>query len=70
MGGRYTGYKVAVCVVQQMVMGKRESVPEAARRFAGELRSRWGLTGVFVDNNILVFLSVGDRAAHISTGKV
>eukprot|EP00906_Rhabdomonas_costata_P025498 RCo036454 len=62
------GYEVAVGLVRRMITGG-EDIPEATRRFARELHNRWGVGSTECDNGVVMFLSVDDRWAYISTGK-
>eukprot|EP00906_Rhabdomonas_costata_P025499 RCo036455 len=67
-GDTHQGYEVAVGIVQRMDT-EEQNIPDATKRFAQRLHNRWGVGSSECDNGVVMFLSVGDRWAYISTGK-
>lgn len=63
------GVEYGVALVSRMETNSYESVDGAAKTYATTLHNRWGVGSEALQNGILIFVSIDDRAVYISCGK-
>lgn len=68
-GSHLAGYQVAVAIVYKMDIGMFSDAADTASKFARALHDSWGVGDAACQNGVVIFVSVSDRAMHISTGR-
>mmetsp|Transcript_10723 Transcript_10723/g.12262 ORF Transcript_10723/g.12262 Transcript_10723/m.12262 type:complete len:423 (-) Transcript_10723:1249-2517(-) len=63
------GYEVGVALIKKMALSSWANVDKSAEKFARIVHDNWGIGDATCGNGILVFVSIEDRVAYISTGK-
>jgi len=63
------GYEIGVALIKTMALSSWADVEGSAESFASIVHDNWGVGDKKCGNGILIFISVEDRVAHISTGK-
>jgi uncharacterized membrane protein YgcG len=71
MNGVHTVAQISVLIIRKIDVGYMQGSPSSSvsERFAKAVRHKWGVGEKGKENGILVFLSIDDRTAYISTGK-